>query len=792
MTDHPAYVPHTAHWGAFSASWDGDTLDVVPHPADREPSPILGNFRNALRHPARILRPAVRRSWLERGPASGVRPLNDEFVEMDWDRILPLAAGELSRVRSEYGPEAVYGGSYGWASAGRFHHALSQVHRFLNVALGGFVRSVHSYSAGASSVIIPRVMGQFESVTRRNITWAQIEEHTEMVIAFGGMAVKNSMIAAGGVTTHIERGAMARASQRGVAFHLFSPLRDDFPHEARAIWHPVRPGTDVAVMLGMAHTLLSEGLYDRDFIERCCEGSGQFFAYVLGQTDGVAKTPAWAADLSGVPAETIAAIARKMVACRSLVTVSHSMQRARYGEQPVWAAMALAAMVGQIGLPGGGYNYSLGAMGHTGRRLNAVPLPTVPQGTNCVPNFIPCARVSDMLLSPGQEYDFDGKRMTYPTIRLVYWAGGNPFHHHQDLNRLRRAFAVPETIIVHDNVWTAAARSADIVFPATMTLERDDIGAAGTDPRLIAMRAVAGSAGLARNDYEIFADMADVFGKRDLFTENRKPREWLEHLCEPTWQALRARGWQPPAFEEFWERGEAALPSEPDDGGALRAFRADPAGHPMPTPSGRLEIGSTTIAGFAYDDCLGHPAWFAPDEQPTSAHPLVVVANQPATRLHSQLDFGSYSQSAKIRDREALRIHPTDADARGIRTGDVVKIFNDRGACLAGALVTDAVMPGVVNLPTGAWYDPVDVGEDHPLCVNGNPNVLTRDIGTSKLAQGCCGQITVADVAVWRGQLPEIRAYGPPPLISEEGGDSASRSGRDLGISPSNGEPGHI
>ncbi len=770
MTDPRRYVSHSAHWGAFSAAWDGNVLDIVPHPDDREPSPILGNFRNVLRHPARILRPAVRRSWLERGPGPGPRPLDDEFVEMDWDRVSALAAGELARVSAEHGPEAVYGGSYGWASAGRFHHALSQVHRFLNVALGGFVRSVHSYSAGASSVIIPRVMGQFESVTRRNVTWAQIEAHTDMVVAFGGMAVKNSMIAAGGVTTHIERGAMGRASRRGVAFHLFSPLRDDFPHEARAIWHPVRPGSDVAVMLGMAHTLLAEDLYDRDYIARCCEGAETFFAYVRGETDGVAKTPEWAAELSGVPADTIAGIARRMVACRSLVTVSHSMQRARYGEQPVWAAMALAAMVGQIGLPGGGYNYSLGAMGHTGRQINAVPLPTVPQGANGVANFIPCARVSDMLLSPGQEYDFDGRRMVYPSIRLVYWAGGNPFHHHQDLNRLRRAFAVPDTIIVHDNVWTPMARSADIVLPATMTLERDDIGAAGTDPRLIAMRAAAPPAGLARNDHDIFADMADVLGARDLFTEGRRPHEWLEHLYESTRQALQARGWDAPGFQEFWERGEVALPSEPDDGGILRKFRANPAGSPMPTPSGRLEISSATLAGFAYDDCLGHPAWFAPDEPPTPEHPLVVVANQPATRLHSQLDFGSYSQSAKVRGREAVRIHPVDAAARGIRTGDVVRVFNGRGACLAGALVTDAVMQGVVNLPTGAWYDPVETGDGSaPLCVNGNPNVLTRDIGTSKLAQGCCGQITVAEVALWTGEGPEVRAYGPPPLVPPAG-----------------------
>jgi biotin/methionine sulfoxide reductase len=759
--DGGGWIPHSAHWGAFSVRWDGKALEVKPHDADPAPSPILGNFRDALRHRARVLRPMVRRSWLD-----GVRHARsfdaDAFVALPWDEVLDLLADELSRVRDQHGAASVYGGSYGWASAGRFHHAQSQIHRFLNVALGGYVRSVNSYSAGASAVILPHVMGSFEGISRHNVTWDQIAEHSDLVLAFGGMAVKNADVASGGISRHIERNAMARAAARGASFYCISPLRDDLPEQAAATWLPLKVGTDVALMLALAHTLLIENLCDRDFIARYTTGFDAFAPYLRGETDGTPKTAQWAEAITGVPAETILSLARRMPRGRTLVTVSHSLQRAQYGEQPVWMGAVLAAMIGQIGLPGGGYNYSLGSLGHTGRRINAVPIPTMPQGKNGVTDFIPVARVSDMLLNPGEMFDYDGRRLRYPDIKILYWAGGNPFHHHQDINRLRRAFNVPETIVVHESAWTPMAKFADIVLPATMTFERDDIGAAATDPRMVAMRKVVEPIGEARDDYAIFAGLARRMDVEQAFTEGRNVQQWLAHLYEPTRQALEAAGWDAPGFQEFWERGELALPSHPDDGGFLRAFRNDPDKHRLTTPSGRIEIYSETIAGFGYDDCRGHPTFMPSTEPVTERYPLTLIANQPATRLHSQLDFGACSQASKVAGREVVRLNPLDAAARGIADGDVVRLFNDRGACLAGARLSERLMPGVIQLSTGAWYDPVPSGGDDPLCIHGNPNVLTRDIGTSKLAQGCCGQVTVVDCERYDGPLPEVRAFDPP------------------------------
>lgn len=759
------FLPHSAHWGVFRARWDGQRLQVRPHPDDPDPNRLIENLPDALHHRARVTEPMVRRGWLENGPGPDPRRGRDDFVAVSWPRALELVAAELGRVARAHGPAAVFGGSYGWSSAGRFHHAQSQVHRFLNTVLGGYVRSVNSYSAGAAAVILPHVLGPFEEVARRNVTWDQIATQSEVVLAFGGMALKNSQVASGGISRHTERAAMQVAAQRGCRFISFSPIRGDMPEEARPEWVALRPATDTALMLGMAHVLFSEGLHDRAFLASHCDGWEAFEAYLCGRSDGVVKSAAWAAPICGVAADKIAALARSLPGKRVLVSVAHSLQRAQHGEQPVWMAAVLAAMLGQIGLPGGGYNYALGTLAHYGRRANAVPSAALPQGNNAVKDFIPVARISDMLLQPGAAFDYDGQRRHYPHIRLAYWAGGNPFHHHQDLLRLAEGLRRLDTFIVHEIGWTATARHADIVLPCTMTLEREDIGAAPTDPLMVAMHRVAPPFAQARDDYDIFSDLAQRLGRHEAFTEGRDARGWLRHLYDKTRVALEAKGLPAPDFDQFWAAGELHLPQRPDDGGILAAFRADPQGKPLPTESGRIQISSARIAGFGYADCPGHPAWLAMGEQPDARHPLWLVANQPEGRLHSQFDYGAYSQSLKHQGRERCSLHPEDAAARGIAEGDLVRLFNDRGACLASAHLDEGLLPGVARLPTGAWLDLGEDDQGRPLCRHGNPNMLTLDIGTSSLAQGCCGQLTVAQIERFDGPVPPMQAYEPPQAV---------------------------
>lgn len=759
---------HMTHWGAFDAVSDGERLtDVRPWPGDPEPTPLIGNVASAHHHPTRIDRPYVRKSWLEHGPGASGRG-GDSYVPVSWDRALDLLSGELRRVYTEFGPEAVYGGSYGWASAGRFHHAQSQLHRFLN-CLGGYVRHVNSYSLGTSTVLLPYVLGPLFTLLGRFTAKSVIAEHTELVVAFGGISPKNAAVNPGGVSRHHTRDWIERARRRGCRFVTVAPLRDDTAEVAEAEWITPRPGTDAALMLALAQVLDADGLADTAFLNSHAVGYEQFAHYLRGSFDGVVKDPAWAAAITGVPAERIRALAHEMAAARTLVTVSWSLQRAQYGEQPTWLGVVLAAMLGQIGLPGGGFGHGYGSSASVGEPTRTLPLPRLPQGANPIDRFIPVARIADMLLAPGTPFRYDGRELRYPDIRLVYWAGGNPFHHHQDLARLRRAFDRPDTIVVHDSFWTATARHADIVLPATMTIERDDYGTGDNDGVLFPMPALTRPYGQARDDYDILTELSERLGTGKEFTEGRTTGEWLRHLYEQWLSDLGERGRGFPDFDRFWAGSGLDLPVADPPQVVFADFRADPGTHPLPTPSGRIEIFSETIAGYGYPDCPGHPVWLEPDEWLGSAaaqhFPLQLVANQPRTKLHSQLDVGAHSRSVKIRDREPVRLHPTEAHSRGLADGDIVRLYNDRGSCLAGLVVDDAVAPGIAQLSTGAWYDPDPA--DPSFCRHGNPNVLTADRPSSTLSQGSTGQLALVQIEAYHGAVPELTVLTPPRIVSD-------------------------
>ena len=207
--------------------------------------------------PLRIARPAIREGWREGKERTGT----DRFREVSWDEALDAVAAELARVRETFGNTAILGGSYGWSSAGRVHHARSLVRRFLFLG-GGCVDQVGNYSFGAAQYLLPRVIGTFQPAVGQITDWSSIVKHTRLILAFGGLATKNGQVTSGGAGAHSMEAWLRRAKDAGIEFVSISPLKSDAPDFLGAQWIPIRPNTDTALMLAMAHTLLSEERHD--------------------------------------------------------------------------------------------------------------------------------------------------------------------------------------------------------------------------------------------------------------------------------------------------------------------------------------------------------------------------------------------------------------------------------------------------------------------------------------------------------------------------------------------------
>jgi biotin/methionine sulfoxide reductase len=394
----------------------------------------------------------------------------------------------------------------------------------------------------------------------------------------------------------------------------------------------------------------------------------------------------------------------------------------------------------------------------------------MPQGRNPVADFIPVAMSAEMVLNPGGAYQYNGQDRVFPDIRMILWAGGSPFHHHQDLNRLRAAFQRPETVVVNEINWAATARHADIVLPVTAPEERRDFVAGKQDNCLIPSPAIAVPPGEARSEYDIYTGLPARLGLQRAFTDGKSEEDWLQDMWEQTRASAAGHGLELPDWQAFMAGGIIEIPDPAPDRVFLSEFRADPDANALATPSGRIELASEVIQGFGYGDCLGQAAWLPPRgiaDGSQKTYPLALISGQPETRLHSQLDIGDASRARKIKGLEPVLIHPRDAAERGISDGAVVELFNACGRCLAGARVTGDVAPGCVFLWTGAWYDP-DFCHPENRDRHGNPNVLTHDKRTSRLAQGPAAHSAFVEIAPLKGSAPDVMAHEPPEFFRSE------------------------
>ncbi len=717
-----------SHWGAFRGRVEaGRFVEAIPLcGADEQ---MIRAWPELVHSPLRIDRPYIRRGWLEQGPGASNSRGSDEMLPVSWDEALDHVASEISRMHRDFGPTAILGGSYGWSSAGRLHHARSQLRRFL-AASGGFTDQIANYSWGAAAAILPHVLGSTASVAYASTSWESIAEHTDTVVAFGGLNPKNWRITSGGAVAHDLPRMVARAKTSGCRFVVLSPLSSDVPDGLEADLIQPRPGSDTAIMLALAHEAWTSNRADKAFLQKYTVGADRLVAYLTRQTDGEPKTLSWAAKHSDLDVKELQALWNTISKGRVMLTAAWALQRSENGEQSFWALIALAAMLGQIGLPGGGFSFGYGSMGSVGAHARRGFVPTLPS----LPNAgmaIPVATVADALLSANETFDFNGRRLTYPDIRMIYWAGGNPFHHAQDLGKLERGWAGAQTIVVHEPWWTPTAKRADIVLPATTSAERNDIGGTSRDPNVVFMQQIVEPQAQARNDRDIFALLADRLGCREAFDGGTDEQGWLRQMWAGVLEKGQCENIDVPDYESFRTMGIWPVPAPVHAEVMLKDFRDNPDRAPLPTPSGKIELFSQTVADFGYEEEPGHPVFRTPVEWLGNAADgeFHLVTNQPARQLHGQL----WQTTAGMNGGPApVRIHPKDAVTLGIKDGQTVRVFNTRGACKATALLDSGVRRSVLVMPTGAWFDP---DRKTGLEKNGNPNVLTADRRSSPLGQ---------------------------------------------------------
>lgn len=761
-----------AHWGPMLVDTDGENVlasrGALP---TRHPNSLQTVVQDQVHSPTRVRYPMVRKGFL----ASPSRPQGvrgqDEFVRVSWDEALTLIHQQHQRIRDTYGPSSIFAGSYGWRSNGVLHKAATLLQRYMSLA-GGYTGHLGDYSTGAAQAIMPHVVGGNE-VYQQQTSWPLILEHSDVVVLWSANPLNTLKIA---WNASDEQGipyfdALRKSGKRVICIDPMRSETVDFFGDSME-WIAPHMGTDVALMLGIAHTLVENSWQDEDFLSRCTVGYDTFAAYLTGERDGVAKTAEWAAEICGITANKIRELAALFHENTTMLMSGWGMQRQQFGEQKHWMLVTLAAMLGQIGTPGGGFglSYHFANGGNPTRRAAVLGSMqgTVKDGIDAV-DKIPVARIVEALENPGAPYQHNGMDRHFPDIRFVWWAGGANFTHHQDTNRLIRAWQKPELVVISECFWTAAAKHADIVLPATTSFERNDLTMTGdySNQHLVPMKRVVAPQYEARDDWEVFAELSERWeaGGRERFTEGKNDLQWLETFYNIAAERGASQQVTLPPFAEFWQVNQLIeMPESEQHARFVRFadFRRDPQANPLKTPSGKIEIFSERINSFGYADCPPHPMWLEPDEWHGNAQPqqLQVLSAHPAHRLHSQLNYSRLRETYAVAGREPVTLHPADAKARGIVAGDVVRVWNQRGQVLAGAVVTDGIKPGVICIHEGAWpdLDPAAGG----ICKNGAVNVLTKDLPSSRLGNGCAGNTALAWVEKYQGPALTLTAFDPP------------------------------
>jgi Tat-targeted selenate reductase subunit YnfE len=708
------------------------------------------SIRWRMNHPDRLNYPMRRKPGSKRG--------DGEFERISWQEALDEIASKLKSTVEKYGNEAVYlnyaSGIVG-GNITRSSPPASMLARLMN-CYGGYLGYYGTYSTAQISSAMPYTYGSNLGNSTSDIA------NSKLVVMFGNNPAETRMSGAG-ITYHLQQ-ARERSNAKMI---VIDPRYTDTAAGREDEWIPIRPGTDAALVAGLAHVLISEDLVDQPFLDKYCVGydektmpegapaNGHYKAYILGQgEDGIAKTPEWAANITGIPADKIIKLAREIGTAKpAYISQGWGPQRQANGELTCRAIAMLPILTGNVGINGG----------NSGARESTytMTIERMPVLKNPIKTQISVFTWTDAIARATEMTDkADGvrgkARLEVPIKFMWNYAGNTITNQHSDINRtheILRDESLCEFIVVIDNFMVDSAKYADILLPDLMTTEQEDLipnDSAGNMGYLIFGQPATSAKFERRPIYWILSEVAKRLGQDvyDKFTEGRTQEQWLQYLYDkmqqkdsalPSYDALKAQG----VYKRKDPNGHYV---------AYKAFRQDPQANPLSTPSGKIEIYSQRLADIAAtwqlekDDVIdplpiyapGFESWDAPLNQ---TYPLQLVGFHYKSRTHS-----SYGNIAVLESacRQELWINPIDAQKRGIKNGDMIRVFNSRGEVRLPAKVTPRIMPGVTGMGQGAWHKADMNGDkiDHNGCIN----VLTT-LRPSPLAKGNPQHSNLVEVA---------------------------------------------
>jgi anaerobic dimethyl sulfoxide reductase subunit A len=649
------------------------------------------------------------------------------FAPVSWDEAAQLVADAMRRVRDEHGPAAFFNI---YATGGSSLFAGSQMSARLLNLFGGRLGYYNSYSSACARWATPYSLGIDDTGHS-----ADDYVNSKLILLWGFNPVETIF----GTNTGYR---LKLAREAGARIVVIDPRLTMSAQSLADEWIPIRAGTDNALMDAMAYVMLTEELHDQAFLDRYCVGfdeehlppaatpGSSYKSYVLGQSDGTPKTPEWAERFTLIPRATIARLARDYARTKPAALLAGlAYNRRAYGEQPVRGSITLAAMTGNVGISGGspgGVSYSVG---------RPLPVGRFPAGHNSVPEAIPAFKWTDAVVR-GTEMGApdgvrnlpEGQRTLGTNIKFIFNTAGNTLvNQHANINRTHRILRDPKLldfIVVTDQFLTPSARYADVLLPAVTWFEHNDICTIWDQgASLIFMNQAIAPMHQCKSDYDIFTLVATKLGIAQEFTEGKTDLQWLEEMTRPSQAADPGF----PGFDEFRRRGVHIFkydkPHVP-----FADFRGDPDAHPLKTPSGKIEIYSSRLADMRIEQLPPIPKYIpewegGPWDPLFAKYPLQAIGSHYHRRVHSTHDNVDWLEEAMP---QRVYMNVVDAKARGIGEGDEVRVVNDRGELRGRARLTRRIIPGLVDIPQGAWWTPDKNGVDR----RGSVNVLTSERAT--------------------------------------------------------------